>query len=145
VARRDLWDLLFQLSGEGKTLFVTTHYMDEAERCNLIAYIYQGDLMVKGTPQELKALPEVTPPGMRRLSVTVPLPQLGLMAMRQAKLAEDVTLVEGDLHILLMADVTDDMVKDALRKGGIAFTEVRPSEPSLEDVFVTLTRNLVNA
>src|SRR5207253_2901680 len=96
VARRNLWDLLFDLAGAGKTLFVTTHYMDEAERCNEIAYIYLSKLMVKGTPAELKELPEVRPAGTRRVAVSTSHAPLGLAALKKQPWALDATLVESE-------------------------------------------------
>ena len=140
VARRDLWDLLFELSGQGKTLFVTTHYMDEAERCNEIAYIYQSRLLVQGTPRHLKGLAEVSPRGSRRISVPAHPPSAALMALKKMPGILDATLVEAEIHLLLSEQIQDQAVLDRLLQHSIQVGEPRPIEPSLEDVFVTLTR-----
>lgn len=142
VARRDLWDLLFELAGEGKTLFVTTHYMDEAERCNDIGYIYLSKLMVKGTPGELKALPEVRPKGTKRVAIASDQPSLALAAIKKLPFVLDATLVEAEIHVLMEEGVPESAIRDTLDEAGIHHGSMRSIEPSLEDVFVTLTRSL---
>jgi ABC-type multidrug transport system ATPase subunit len=142
VARRDLWDLLFELAAAGKTLFVTTHYMDEAERCNLIAYIYLSKLMVNGTPAELKALPEVSPVGTRRIAIASLNPAVALSALKRQPFTLDATLVEAEIHLQMPESTDESEVLAALNKGGLDHTTIRSIEPSLEDVFVTLTRSL---
>src|SRR5690242_4556106 len=72
VARRQLWDLLFELSGHGITFFVTTHYMRSEERCSHVAYIYYGKLIADGTPNSLRELPEINPPGTMRIEISTP-------------------------------------------------------------------------
>lgn len=142
VARRQLWDLLFQLAGEGRTLFVTTHYMDEAERCDDIGYIYLSRLMARGTPAELKALPEVGPPGTRRLSIAVERPAVALQAIRRESFCLDATLVESEIHLLTQTATTDEDALRPLQDAGLVVGGVREIAPSLEDVFVALTRGL---
>ena len=82
VARRELWDVLFEMSGRGITFFVTTHYMDEAERCSRVGYIYLSNLIACGTPQELKTLPEITPRDKKRIEINVAQPAVALAALK---------------------------------------------------------------
>jgi ribosome-dependent ATPase len=135
VARRQLWDLLFELSARGVTLFVTTHYMDEAERCTDVGYIYQSRLIVHGKPDELKALPQVTPAGTHRLELEVAEPARQLSKLRNIAGVHDATLFGQAIHVLAEETVTDETIRDAIGNE----VQVRPVTPSLEDVFVTLT------
>jgi ABC-type multidrug transport system ATPase subunit len=139
VARRELWDLLFDFSSQGVTLFVTTHYMDEAERCSHVGYIYLSKLIVCGEPDELKQLPEVNPPGTKRLDVTCPHVTTGLQAVRPMAGVRTATVFGQSMHLLLDESVTEQSIRERLANVGIRDVDVRPMAASLEDVFVTLT------
>lgn len=139
VARRELWDLLFEFSGKGITLFVTTHYMDEAERCSRVAYIYMSKLIVCGEPDELKHLPEVNPPGTKRLDVTCDHVTVGLQAVRKLPGVKSATVFGQSMHLLVDEGVSEDEIKRKLAEVNIQHADIRPIGPSLEDVFVALT------
>ena len=140
VARRDLWDLLFRLAGEGTTLFVTTHYMDEAERCTHVGYIYLSKLIVLGAPHDLKQLPEVTPPGHHRMEIDTPDAPRALMRLRAVEGVADATLFGQTIHLLAREDLGEGAIRRALEGQGMPCKEIREIEPTLEDVFVMLTR-----
>jgi len=160
VARRLLWDLLFRLAQEGTTLFVTTHYMDEAERCTQAAYIYYGQLLVSGDPNSMK-LDEIASTNRRLEIICQPLmPALGVL--RDAPYVDDVSVFGQALHIRLKdlppeATSQDSfasfssaarraMVMDILRKrlieSRIEVMTIRSVYPSLEDIFVSFTRKM---
>jgi ABC-2 type transport system ATP-binding protein len=133
VARRDLWDLLFRLSAQGITLFVTTHYMDEAERCGRVGYIYLSHLLAVGAPQELKQQPGVTPPGTRWLEIVGPDVATLLARLHDQPGVHQATIFGQSIHALVDADRPPETF-------GLNGAQVHPTEASLEDVFVTLSR-----
>ena len=139
VARRELWDLLFEFAGQGMTLFVTTHYMDEAERCSHVGYIYMARLIVCGEPDDLKRMPEVNPPGTRRLDITCDHVTTGLQAMRQLPGVENATVFGQSMHLLVRESLSEAQIAEKLRGVGISNPEIHEIGPSLEDVFVSLT------
>jgi ABC transporter DrrB family efflux protein len=139
VARRDLWDLLFELAGRGVTLFVTTHYMDEAERCTDVAYIYMSRLIVCGKPDDLKQLPAVTPAGTKRYELELPRPTENLLKLRHLPAVADATLFGQTIHLLVEERLTEADLCRGLQVPAESLS-LRPIAPSLEDVFVTLTR-----
>lgn len=144
VARRELWDLLFEFAGRGMTLFVTTHYMDEAERCSHVGYIHMSKLIVSGQPDDLKKLPEVNPPGTRRLDVTCDHVTQALQAMRTVEGVRSATVFGQSMHLLVDDSITRAEIEKKLLSVGIESAEIHIIGPSLEDVFVALTAKYSN-
>jgi ABC-type multidrug transport system ATPase subunit len=139
VARRELWDLLFEFSSTGMTLFVTTHYMDEAERCSHVGYIHMSKLVVCGEPDELKQMPVVNPPDTKRIDVTCDHVTIGLQAVRRLVGVRTATVFGQSMHLLIDKTVSEESIRAELAKAGIPNADIRPIAPSLEDVFVALT------
>jgi len=137
VARRTLWDLFFRLSGEGVTFFVTTHYMDEAERCGRVGYIYLSKLIAIGTVAELQQLPEANPPDTVRLQIDAPNASQNLAFVRTLPGILEATIFGRSIHALAQHGHLE-AIRDALPKAHISVIE-----PSLEDVFVTLTLHIM--
>ena len=141
VARRELWNLLFTLAAEKVTLFVTTHYMDEAERCGRVGYLYLSKMLVEGSPDELTRLPEVTPEGTHRVEAACAQGVAAFMsAARALPYVDDVTIFGNSLHLLVRSDVPEDRIARDLEDAAGAPVTIRPIDASLEDVFVRLTR-----
>jgi ABC-2 type transport system ATP-binding protein len=143
VARRSLWDLFFQLSGQGVTFFVTTHYMDEAERCGRLGYIYMSKLIALGTVADLQKLPAANPPNTSRLELEATAFQAlaisGLLPqLRQFPGVREATIFGRAIHALV-----DTTRIDALQTAFPQLT-LRTIQPSLEDIFVTLTYHIMS-
>jgi ABC-type multidrug transport system ATPase subunit len=141
VARRELWNLLFDLAARGVTLLVTTHYMDEAERCSKVGYIYLSRMLVEGKPDELTQLPEVVPAGSRQVQAECEQGAAAVMGKARAMpYVQDVTIFGNALHLLVDGSVDDAGIERDLTAAAGSPVHVQPIPPSLEDVFVRLTR-----
>jgi ABC-2 type transport system ATP-binding protein len=136
ISRRQFWDLIHQMAEEGVTVFVTTHYMEEAEYCNRLALIFRGKIVALGTPSELKR------DSMRGELLLIECDPLGkaVEALQSAPDVMDAAVFGNALH-LVVADAAEAMlrIEKFLSENGIAVSRMEKIRPSLEDVFVSLT------
>jgi len=134
-SRRDFWDLIYQLSQKGTTIFVTTHYMDEAEHCDRIGLIFQGKIIALGSPRYLKR--ELMQDKVIYLECDRCLD--ALVSLEQEKRVKEAALFGKGLHLVTEdAEVSMVLIQEMLNKQGIDIQELKVITPRLEDVFVSL-------
>ena len=137
ISRRDFWDLLYVLSNEGHTIFVTTHYMDEAEHCHRLSFIQRGKLVAIGSPEEIKR------DKMRGevLEIDCTAPDKAMQLLRNANLFEEVALYGALIHVIAENVTTyKPRITEILQAENIQIHSLEQILPSLEDVFIASAR-----
>jgi ABC-2 type transport system ATP-binding protein len=139
LSRRAFWDLLYRLIAEGITVFVTTHYMDEAEHCHRLAFIQHGDIIAYGTSEEIRAqkmhgdVLELEPS-----DATQAVKVLRTAQANQTLLIDEVELYGSLVHIVA-PDIKrhQHAIERELHQAGIRTSHISIIEPSLEDIFIS--------
>jgi ABC-2 type transport system ATP-binding protein len=135
IARRTFWELIYQLSGAGHTIFVSTHYMDEAEYCHRLALMYRGKVIALGTPAELKQ--SLASHYLLRLEVSDIVGSMRILEKLPG--LHDVAVFGGGLHVTAEeGQRAMPEIRSALEQAGITVSVLEPIEPSMEDVFVAM-------
>ena len=136
VARRQFWDLLYDLASRGVTLFVTTHYMDEAAHCNRLAFIYRGRIIAEGSPAQLRT----EHMDQRIFDVIVRDVDPALLWLETADGIDEAYLSGASLHAVVPATsgLSDAELRKRLIAADFADAEVTEVDPTIEDVFVNL-------
>ena len=137
VTRKLLWDDFYKLSAEGKTLFVTTHYMEEAQRCHQLAFISAGSLVAKGSPDEIKhAL------GDNRVYTTdLPYQPAVQAALQQLGGIVLVNQFGNELRIVAKPTLKKQQLEETISTITRQITELEETTPNLEDAFIVLTQD----
>jgi ABC-2 type transport system ATP-binding protein len=135
ISRREFWDLLYRLVAEGITVFITTHYMDEAEHCHRLAFIQRGEIIARGSPSEIK---KQTMPG-KVIEVNCHLPEKLLTAIKELDQTEMTAELYGSMiHVITPKPrKTTREIKELAKTRNIVIDTISQVEPTLEDVFIT--------
>ncbi len=137
LSRRRFWDLLYTFTEQGKTIFVTTHYMDEAENCHRLSFIHNGRIVASGSPAEIKA----TQMKGHVLEVDVDHPDRALRALKGQPEFDEVALYGRRLHVVAEhVGELEPLVRQRLEAAGVQVHAMLVIPPSLEDVFVARIR-----
>jgi len=137
ISRREFWDLLYLLSSEGRTIFVTTHYMDEAEHCHKLSFIQRGRLVALGSPEEIK---QEKMHG-QVLEIDCSAPNIALQTLRDDGRFGEVALYGALVHVIA-EDVASyrQAIDEKLKDVGLEVRSMELIAPSLEDVFIASAR-----
>jgi len=140
ISRRNFWDLLYELAEGGTTILVTTHYMEEAEHCQDLAFILGGRIVARGSPEEVKA----RMPG-EVLEIDCDQPEVAIPMLRESGLCDEVALYGALIHAVgegMQGKIA--RIRQMLTSRGVRVWEMAVIPPSLEDVFIASVRQ-VNA
>jgi len=138
ISRRTFWNLLYHLAEEGTTIFVTTHYMDEAEHCQDLAFIHDGRIIAQGSPAEIKL------DKMRGqvLEIDCSRSDLAIGLLRQLGLFDEVALYGALIHVVAEeVGKRKPLIERTLSEEGIRIHSMDVIPPSLEDVFIANVRD----
>jgi ABC-2 type transport system ATP-binding protein len=142
IARRSFWDLIYDLSEAGQTIFVTTHYMDEAEYCHRLALINGGRIIAAGTPASLKE--ELSSRTLLQLDSSDPLESM--RALENQPEIDDVAVFGGGLHIAVQnPERATVRIREILAANNIDIRRLDRIPPTMEDVFVALIEQQASA
>lgn len=137
ISRRTFWDLLYRLADEGTTIFVTTHYMDEAEHCQALAFIHQGRIIAHGSPEEIK----INKMSGQVLEIDCDRPDVAMTVLQQLDVFEEVALYGALIHVVAQdVDQYESRIERALSNADVRLQAMDVIAPSLEDVFISSVR-----
>jgi len=137
ISRRAFWELLYSLAEHGATIFVTTHYMDEAERCQSLAFILDGQMVAEGSPQEIKH----TKMHGQVLEINCADARTAFTLLREMGGFDEVALYGARLHVVVPdAAVAEPIIRARLTAAHLHITAIEEVRPSLEDVFIAQVR-----
>lgn len=134
LARRIFWDLIRDLSARGKTVFVTTHYMDEASNCDRLALMHRGKIIALDTPSGLLGKLESG----RLLALDSSHPNEVVEHLQESSLVREAWLAASGVNVLLRSRVRPQELVDELTAAGLDIDHVRAAQPNIEDVFISL-------